>query len=174
MLLSQNGAKWVKPPCLEVSPTLRHTCHNASSVCDQVKRMALHPPVRILVIDDEPSIVHGLAQLLRREGYQVATAANGRYALAQLQGQSYDVILSDLHMPELDGQAFYALLRQQYPALCPRVIFVTGAASEATDRAFLVQCGQPWLRKPFAFAVLRRVLAQMLGEGPPASGAPGP
>jgi CheY-like chemotaxis protein len=127
-----------------------------------------------LVIDDEPSIVHGLAQLLRREGYQVATAANGRYALAQLQGQSYDVILSDLHMPELDGQAFYALLRQQYPALCPRVIFVTGAASEATDRAFLVQCGQPWLRKPFAFAVLRRVLAQMLGEGPPASGAPGP
>jgi CheY-like chemotaxis protein len=84
------------------------------------------------------------------------------------------VILSDLHMPELDGQAFYALLRQQYPALCPRVIFFTGAASEATDRAFLAQCGQPWLRKPFAFAVLRRVLAQMLGEGPPASGAPGP
>jgi CheY-like chemotaxis protein len=174
MLLSQNGAKWVKPPCLEVSPTLRHTCHNASSVCDQVKRMALHTPVRILVIDDEPSIVHGLAQLLRREGYRVATAANGRHALAQLQVQPYDVILSDLHMPELDGQAFYALLRQQYPALCPRVIFFTGAASEATHRAFLAQCGQPWLRKPFSFAMLRRVLAQMLGEGPPASGAPGP
>jgi two-component system chemotaxis response regulator CheB len=87
--------------------------------------MALHPPVRILVIDDEPSIVHGLAQLLRREGYRVrvATAAHGRHALAQLQVQPYDVILSDLHRPELDGQAFYALLRQQYPALCPRVIF---------------------------------------------------
>src|SRR4029453_9811798 len=123
MLLSQNGAKGVKPPCLAVSPTLRHTCHNASSVCDQVKRMALHPPVRILVIDDEPSIVQGLAKLLRREGYRVATAANGRHALAQLQVQPYDVILSDLHMPELDGQAFYALLRQQYPALCARVIF---------------------------------------------------
>jgi hypothetical protein len=34
--------------------------------------------------------------------------------------------------------------------------------SEAPNRAFLAQCGQPWLRKPFAFAVLRRVLAQML------------
>ena len=73
-----------------------------------------------------------------------------------------------------DGQAFYALLRQQYPALCPRVIFFTGAASEATNRAFLAQCGQPWLRKPFTLTVLRRVLAQMLGDVPPASVAPGP
>jgi CheY-like chemotaxis protein len=134
-----------------------------------VKIMALHTPVTILVIDDEPSITRGLAQLLRREGYMVATAANGRSALTQLQVQPYDVILSDLHMPDLDGQAFYALLRQQYPALCPRVIFFTGAASEATNRAFLAQCGQPWLRKPFSFAVLRRVLAQMLGGGPPAN-----
>ena len=104
----------------------------------------------------------------------MATAANGRYALAQLQVQPYDVILSDLHMPDMDGQAFYALLGQQYPALCPRVIFLTGAASEATVQAFLAQCGQPWLRKPFSLAVLRRVLAQMLGDGLPASVAPGP
>lgn len=136
--------------------------------------MALPTPGTILVIDDEPSITRGLAQLLRREGYRVATAANGRHALAQLRAQPFDVILSDLQMPDLDGPAFYALLGQQYPALCPRVIFLTGAASEATTQAFLAQCGQPWLRKPFAFAVLRRVLAQMLGEGPPASGAPRP
>jgi CheY-like chemotaxis protein len=92
--------------------------------------MASPPPTAILVIDDEPSLLRGVAQLLRREGYTVATAANGRYALAQLQVQPYDVILSDLHMPDIDGQAFYALLRQQYPALCSRVIFFTGAASE--------------------------------------------
>jgi CheY-like chemotaxis protein len=143
-------------------------------MCDTVKIMALPTPVTILVIDDEPSITRGLAQLLRRDGYRVETAANGRHALAQLRTQPYDVILSDLQMPDLDGQAFYALLGQQYPALCPRVIFLTGAASEATVRAFLAQCGQPWLRKPFAFAVLRRVLAQMLGDGLPASVAPGP
>ena len=134
--------------------------------------MASLPPIAILVIDDEPSILRGVARLLRREGYTVATAANGRYALAQLQVQPYDVILSDLHMPDMDGQAFYTLLGQQYPALCPRVIFVTGAASEATNAVFLAQCGQPWLRKPFSLAVLRRALAQMLGRGPPASVAP--
>jgi CheY-like chemotaxis protein len=174
MLLSQNGTKWVKPPCLEVSPTLRHTCHNASSVCDQVKRMALHPPVRILVIDDEPSIVHGLAQLLRREDYHVATAANGRHALAELQVQPYDVILSDLHMPELDGQAFYALLRQQYPAMCQRIIFVTGDTLNVESTAFLAQCGQPYLYKPCTAAEVREVIQQQLGHATSAeTGAPG-
>jgi CheY-like chemotaxis protein len=126
------------------------------------------PPPTILVIDDEPSLLRGVAWALRREGYTVATAANGRHALAQLQVQLYDVILSDLQMPDIDGRAFYALLRQQYPALCPRVIFLTGAASEAHNGAFLAQCGQPWLRKPFSLAVLRRAIAQMLGGVPPA------
>ena len=59
----------------------------------------------ILVIDDKPSIVRGLTRLLHHDGYRVTTASNGRDALAQLQGQCYDVILSDLRMPELDGRA---------------------------------------------------------------------
>ena len=54
--------------------------------------MALHTPVMILLIDDEPSIVRALAPLLRRDGYTVETAATGRQALAQLHGQPYDVI----------------------------------------------------------------------------------
>ena len=71
--------------------------------------MALHLPRTILVIDDEPSVVRALTGLLRRDGYRVDTASNGRYALVQLQERLYDVILCDLHMPELDGQAFYAV-----------------------------------------------------------------
>jgi len=130
--------------------------------------MAVPPPATILLIDDEPSLLRGVARVLRREGYTVATAANGRYALAQLQVQRYDVILSDLEMPDIDGRAFYALLRQQYPALCKRVIFFTGASSEADNGAFLAQCGQPWLRKPFSLAVLRRAIAQMLSGVLPA------
>lgn len=155
------GSLLSKP--LQLSGILVDTAYN---VWNTVTIMALPPPGTILVIDDEPSITRGLAQLLRREGYRVETAANGRDALAQLQVQPYDVILSDLQMPDLDGQAFYALLGQQYPALCSRVIFLTGAASEGPARAFLAQCGQPWLRKPFAFVMLRRILVQMLGGVP--------
>ena len=66
--------------------------------------MAPHPPVSILVIDDEPSLVRVLARLLQRDGYVVATASNDRHALAALQAQPYDVILCYLRMPELDGR----------------------------------------------------------------------
>jgi CheY-like chemotaxis protein len=96
--------------------------------------MVPHPPATILVIDDEPSVVRALAGLLRRDGYLVGTASNGRHALARLQEQPYDVIVCDLRMPELDGPAFYALLTRQYPALRHRVIFLTGdSEGEATS-----------------------------------------
>ena len=127
-------------------------------------------PGTILLIDDEPSIVRGLARLLRHDGYRVETASNGRDALARLQGQCYDVILSDLRMPEIDGRAFYALLRQHYPALRQRVIFLTGASDEADSQAFLAQCGQPWLRKPCRNPALRSAIQQILrGAAPPAA-----
>jgi CheY-like chemotaxis protein len=124
--------------------------------------MALPTPVTILVIDDEPSIRRGLAQLLRRDGYRVETAANGRHALAQLHAQPYDVILADLRMPELDGRAFFTVQQQRYPALRQRVIFLTGNGDTADSQAFLTQCGQPWLRKPCSIAVLRRTIQQVL------------
>jgi CheY-like chemotaxis protein len=108
-----------------------------------VTRMAPHTLGSILLIDDEPSLVRALARLLQRDGYIVATASNGRHALAALQGQRYDVILCDLRMPELDGRAFYAQLQQRAPALCQRVIFLTGDSSAADHQAFLAQCWPP-------------------------------
>lgn len=126
-----------------------------------VTRMAPHTLGSILIIDDEPSLARALARLLQRDGYIVATASNGRHALAALQGQRYDVILCDLRMPELDGRAFYAQLQQRAPALCQRVIFLTGDSSAADHQAFLAQCGRPWLAKPCAIAVLRQAIQQV-------------
>ena len=128
--------------------------------------MAPHLPGTILVIDDEPSFVRVLAQLLRYNGYRVDTASNGRHALAQLQERPYDVIVCDLHMPDLDGPAFYALLTQQYPALCQRVIFLTGNTRGEASRTFLAQCGRPWLRKPSPIATIRRAIQDVLQAFP--------
>ena len=130
--------------------------------------MAPHSPATILVIDDEPSIVRALAGLLRRDGYLVGTASNGRHALAPLQEQPYDVIVCDLRMPELDGPAFYASLTRQYPALRQRVIFLTGDTGGEDNRTFLTQCGRPWLRKPSAITTIRRAIAQVLQAFPQA------
>jgi CheY-like chemotaxis protein len=124
--------------------------------------MAPNTPEVILIVDDEPSIVRGLARLLRRDGYRVDTASNGRHALAQLQAHPYDVIVSDLRMPDLDGRAFYAIVRQHYAYLRQRVIFLTAHYGEADSLAFLEQCGQPWLAKPCTAAEVRRAIAQVL------------
>ena len=72
---------------LEAAPTLRPTFHKAFNLGKQVQSMALPTPVTILVIEDEPSLVRGLALLLHRDSYRVATASNGRHALARLQEQ---------------------------------------------------------------------------------------
>jgi CheY-like chemotaxis protein len=124
--------------------------------------MAAHLPRTILVIDDEPSVVRALTGLLRRDGYLVGTASNGRHALPQLQERHYDVILCDLHMPDLDGPAFYALLLCQYPALRQRVIFLTGDTRGEASRTFLTQSGRPWLRKPCPIATIRRAIQHVL------------
>ena len=130
--------------------------------------MAPHLPGTILVIDDEPSVVRALTGLLRRDGYLVGTASNGRHALAQLQERSYDVIVCDVHMPDLDGPAFYALLACQYPALRQRVIFLTGDTIGEASRTFLTQSGRPWLRKPSSIATIRRAIQHVLQASPPA------
>jgi len=127
------------------------------------------------VIDDEPSVVRALTGLLRRDGYRVGTASNGRHALAQLQAQPYDVIVCDRRMPELDGPAFYAILTRQYPALRQRVIVLTGDTGGDASRTFLTQSGRPWLRKPSPMTMIRRAMQSVLQAAPPAevSRAPG-
>jgi CheY-like chemotaxis protein len=129
--------------------------------------MPLDAPVTILVIDDTPSMVRGLARLLRRDGHTVATAENGNRALALLQEGSYDVVLCDLLMPDLDGPTFYALLTSQYPPLRQRVIFLTGDTLRAESLAFLDQCGQPWLAKPCTIAAIRHAIAHVLRVAAP-------
>ena len=127
------------------------------------RSMAARMPWTILVVDDAPSIVRGLTRLLRHEGYEVVAASNGCEALAQLHQRPYEVILTDLRMPRLDGCAFSARLQRRWPALCPRVIFLTGVSDDADSQAFLAQSGRPWLPKPSTMAALRSLLQQTLG-----------
>jgi PAS domain S-box-containing protein len=126
----------------------------------------------ILVVDDEVSLANGLARLLRRDGHTVDTVANGRLALAHLDGRVYDLILCDVRMPELDGPSFYRLLERQQPHLCSRLIFLTGDTLEPATQAFLEASGAPCLLKPFAIAEARRIIQRTLQGATPS--APGP
>jgi CheY-like chemotaxis protein len=78
-------------------------------------------------------------------------------ALAQLQARRYDVRLSDLRLPELDGRAFYAIMRQYYAYLRQRVIFLTGNGGEADGRTLLEPCGVRWLYTPSAILAKAKI-----------------
>ena len=116
----------------------------------------------ILVVDDEPLVAALIADTLGLEGYEVETAKNGREALEKIAGHSYDVILSDLRMPELDGVGLYRELEQQHQSLLPRLAFVSGTTEPPEYASFLERTGATVLSKPFAIANLHRLVQRLL------------
>lgn len=117
----------------------------------------------ILVVDDEAEITGVLAEMLRADGHQVETAANGVVALEKLGAREYDLVLSDVRMPGLDGPGLYRELELRHPSLLPRFVFITGDVLGAETRRFLEQTGSPSLGKPFVLDEVRRLLQRVLG-----------
>jgi two-component system NtrC family sensor kinase len=118
----------------------------------------------ILVVDDEPGIANALAYLLRRTGHRIETAANGRLALQRLQEKTYDLILCDMRMPDLDGPGLYEALQHDFPHMRRRVIFLTGDTLSPETRAFLSETKLPCLNKPFTTAEVRHVVQLALQD----------
>ena len=116
----------------------------------------------VLLIDDEPGVQRALQQLLQRSGHDITTATNGQEGLAALEARSYEVILCDMHMPDLDGPGFYRALEQRHPRLVSRVIFLTGDTLSPEAEAFFAQVDRPRLVKPFTAQAVRRVIERML------------
>ena len=128
---------------------------------------ALEPPPSVqgkavLVVDDEPDVAKTLADLLRLDHHRVDVAPNGRAALEKLRAETYDLVLSDLKMPELDGPGLYETLARDHPHLLRRVVFLTGDALSSEITAFLERAGAPYLYKPFTLEELRRVIQRTL------------
>jgi signal transduction histidine kinase/CheY-like chemotaxis protein len=119
-------------------------------------------PKAILVAEDEPDIAATLAEALQRDGHQVDIAAHGLMALDMLARRSYDLVLSDTKMPNLDGEGLYRQLERRFPALLQRLIFVTGDVLDREKREFLESTGAPCLAKPFDLSEVRRVVHRVL------------
>jgi len=115
-----------------------------------------------LPVDDEPTLASALARILRCDGHTVETVANGRLALAKLQERAYDLILSDLRMPELDEPGLYRALEAYYLPLCRRFIFLMGDTLNPEVDVFLAESGVPRLPKPFTMAEVQRAIQQAL------------
>ncbi len=120
---------------------------------------------RILIADDEAEIREALAEILAGARHRVVTVGSGREALQHLQAEQYDVILTDIRMPDLDGRALYHEIEQRWPAQAARVVFVTGDTLASGLRDFVSESGRPVIEKPFLPSEVRRVVAEIATEG---------
>lgn len=116
---------------------------------------------RMLVVDDEPAMRAAVAAFLRSIGHAVHVAANGVEARALLAASEYDVVLLDLRMPGLGGEALYRELSARDPGHAQRVVFVTGDLQSDVSRRFLAEAGRPVIGKPFQLDDLAAVLASV-------------
>jgi DNA-binding response OmpR family regulator len=99
---------------------------------------------------------------VQEEGGHCPSAKNGREALEKIAACSYDLILSDLRMPELDGVGLYRELERHAPRLLQRLIFLSGTADSAEYVRFLEGTGALVLCKPFDIDTLQRLIRQFL------------
>jgi len=123
--------------------------------------------IHILVVDDEPLMAQPLADALAAEGYEIDLAVNGQRALEKIKNQTYDLILSDLRMPELDGVGLCQELERRQPDLLRRMIFITGAIEHPDYQRFLAQTSVPVLAKPFGLSALYALTRQVLSASRP-------
>ncbi len=112
----------------------------------------------VLVIDDESGILDTLRILLKKEGFEVLTAQGGKAGLDQIRGGTYDIVLSDVRMPQVTGIDILNAVREQDP-MTP-VILMTAQASLQTAIQAVNQGAFYYIQKPFAndelVAILRR------------------
>jgi len=113
----------------------------ASSVPDKA--------LQILAVDDEDFLLALLDRVLSRHGHRVDRAASGQIALQKLTSNSYDVIISDVLMPDITGPELYQQVAKSQPDMAGRFIFITGNTVDLNTRSFLDKSGLPWLAKPF-------------------------
>ncbi len=117
---------------------------------------------RVLVVDDEPSIRQLLHEILSYDNHDVAVASSGVEAADLVEREKFDVIITDMKMPGMDGATFYGQVRERDPAQARRIIFITGDTVSPDTRAFLQRVSNPVLSKPFKIGALREAIESIL------------
>ncbi len=122
-----------------------------------------------LVVEDEPAVLDLVVTLLTDSGWHVDVAAGGRTGFECVQARRYDLIVSDVRMPEGGGDEFYRKAVAHDPELARRFLFVTGDTANPAAWRFLKDAKVPVLEKPFtanAFLDAVRAIATTLTGSP--------
>ena len=119
---------------------------------------------RILIVDDEVSILDSLGRLLVKHGYRVDTVDNCRSALDMILGEKYDCILLDIKLPGMSGIELYKEIKKSDASLVRKIAFITGNIMEQETRRFLQENRVAYFVKPFEMKQLIKELDILLSR----------
>jgi two-component system NtrC family sensor kinase len=116
--------------------------------------------VRVFVVDDEPNVQSFLVDLLGARGCKVDTAGNIAEAVEMIRNNSYDIIISDMKMPDGNGKDIYEAVAKKDPGLARRIVFVTGDGASQATLSFFKETGNRILSKPFRIEAIEEAISQ--------------
>ena len=115
-------------------------------------------PIRVLVVDDEPSLAELLSSVLRYEGWEIRTAADGGSAVRTARDFKPDAVVLDIMLPDFNGLEVMRKVRAELPHVC--VLFLTARDAVEDRIAGITAGGDDYVTKPFS---LEEVLARLRG-----------
>jgi two-component system chemotaxis response regulator CheY len=103
---------------------------------------------KIMVVDDSPTIRQAIVSTLQQGGYEVIEGEDGQQGLARLQGETVDLVITDLNMPKMDGIGLIREVRRQPGMRFTPIIMLTTESQEEKKREGKAAGASAWLIKP--------------------------
>ena len=120
----------------------------------------MNKQIRILVVDDEPKLCHLIEELLKLEGYRVDVSISNMEALQMIKENKYQMLITDLKMPGIDGLELIKKARELNPEI--RTIMITGSETVETAVQSLKHEIDDDIKKPFSIVELKKVIKRTL------------
>lgn len=118
---------------------------------------------KILIIDDMPGVRRSISAVLKQEGHEIAEAENGRIGIEKVNGQKYDLVITDMLMPEEDGMTVINHLKDQDSR--PAILAISGGGANVDPNFALNEAGKyvdKTLSKPFNKSQLLQAVEELL------------
>ncbi|MCQ8184648.1 ATP-binding protein [Parvularcula maris] len=126
-----------------------------------------HASLRVLVVDDERDVADLVAEMLTDRGHQVTCAYAPTEAVKRAQTEGFDLVISDMKMPGMMGDALMKLIIETRPAMKGRFGFITGDSLSEGVRSFLDEGSHPFIEKPIAADEFDALLARLTKQVQP-------
>lgn len=120
---------------------------------------------KILVVDDEENIVILLTKVLKLGGHFVDYAYDGRQALELINHNQYDLLITGIKMPGMNGRKLFEVMKKTHPKLADKTIFLTGDTFNKETLEFLEKNNQVCFHKPLKIVEFQEKIEQMLAQG---------